>query len=527
MNLNASGPASRAKRRTLKLLSGGVLAAPALLASCGRGPDGGGGSRNDGRPPPPAVSTPITGTQPLWIPPVYAGAVQAGVTTYALELAGSAMQFHAGAKTKTYGYNGNPFWGPTLLLKQGDTARMQVKNALAEDTTTHWHGLLVPGPVDGGPHQIVAKGSTWLTPAFKVKNKAATYWYHPHMHEMTQKQMTLGAGGFIIVQDEAEAALDLPRTYGVDDIPLMLTSRRFITEAGTANQFQYTTTAYGDYLLANGVINAEVALPRQLVRLRILNGEIERNYNLGFDDGRSFYVIGNDGGLLGAPVATTRLLMGPGERYEVLLDLRGEALGNTLALKSYNGADAGLRFGYAGLESAQGGEFGSLLNYKTFDVLQIKVIAATAHAVTALPEKLVPSSFPSAAQVSKSRTLVITAQGPGEPFTFNEVGFDARTINQTVALGATESWTIDGGNIFGHSFHIHGVQCKLVARNGSSDAVRAYESGWKDTFLVPLRESLTFIAKFDETAGADFPYMYHCHMANHEDLGLMGQFVVL
>ena len=527
MNQNAVGSLATAKRHTLKMLAGGVLAAPGLLASCGRGPLGGGPPPDGGRPPPPAVSTPLTGTKPLWIPPLYAGTVQAGMRTYAMELAASEVQFHAGAKTQTYGYNGNAFWGPTLLLKKGDTARMQVKNALAEDTTTHWHGLLVPGPVDGGPHQIVAKGSTWLTPAFKVKNKAATYWYHPHMHEMTQKQMTLGAGGFIIVQDEAEAALDLPRTYGVDDIPLMLTSRRFNAEGDAANQFQYTTTAYGDYLLANGVINAEVALPRQLVRLRILNGEIERNYNLGFGDGRSFYVIGNDGGLLTAPVATTRLLMAPGERYEVLLDLRGEALGNTVALKSYNGSDAGLRFGYAGLESAQDGEFGSLLNDKTFDVLQVKVSAATANAVTTLPATLVPGTFPAAAQASKSRNLVITAPGPGEPFTFNEVGFDPRTINQTVALGATESWTVHGGNIFGHSFHIHGVQCKLVARNGSSGAVRAYESGWKDTFLVPMNESVTFVAKFDESADANFPFMYHCHMANHEDLGLMGQFVVL
>ena len=261
--------------------------------------------------------------------------------------------------------------------------------------------------------------------------------------------------------------------------------------------------------------------------MRILNGEIERNYNLGFDDGRSFYVIANDGGLLAAPVAVTRLLMAPGERYEVLLDLQGDAPGSTLALKSYNGPDAGLRFGYAGLEDAQGGEFGSLLNYRTFDVLRIKVAAATAQAITRVPTRLVASTFPSAAQASQSRTLAITAQGPGEPFTFNQVGFDMGTINQKVALGATESWTVHGGSIFGHSFHIHGVQCKLVARNGSSSAVRAYESGWKDTFLVPMNESVTFVAKFDEAAPANYPFMYHCHMANHEDLGLMGQFVVL
>ncbi len=99
-------------------------------------------------------------------------------------------------------------------------------------------------------------------------------------------------------------------------------------------------------------------------------------------------------------------------------------------------------------------------------------------------------------------------------------------LNQSVALGTTESWTVNGGNIFSHSFHIHGVQFKMVARNGSASAVKAYEQGWKDTFYVPINETVTFVARFGEAADSNYPYMYHCHMVNHEDLGLMGQFVV-
>ena len=473
----------------------------------------------------PSASIPAANNT-LWIPPLLVGVASAGVTTYELTLAASSVQFQTGAKTATYGYNGNDFWGPTLVLKKGAQVRLQVKNTLTEDTTTHWHGMLVPGPVDGGPHQVVAAGSTWLTDTFTVKNNAATYWYHPHMHQMTQKQLTLGAGGFILVQDDAEAALNLPRSYGTDDLVLILTSRRFTTLNGVANQFQYSTTAYGDYLLTNGVMNAQVTLPRQVVRLRILNGEVERNYNLGFADGRAFYVIGNDGGLLDAPVAVTRLIMAPGERYEVLVNLSGDAVGTALDLKSYNGSDAGLSFGYAGLENATAGEFGSLLNYKTFNVLRINVVAPTASAVTSIPATLVSNAYPASAQASQSRSLAITAPGPGVPFTFNNVAFSMTTINQNVSQGATESWTISGGNIFGHSFHIHGVQCKMVARNASASAVKVYEQGWKDTFYVPINESVTFVARFDETADSSHPFMYHCHMVNHEDGGLMGQFVV-
>jgi len=412
-------------------------------------------------------------------------------------------------------------------MTKGATARMQVNNTLAEETTTHWHGMLVPGTVDGGPHQIVAAGATWLTDTFTVKNNAATYWYHPHLHGLTQKQLTLGAGGFIIVQDSAESALKLPRTYGVDDIPLILTSRRFTTISGVANQFQYTTTAYGDYMLTNGIMNAQATLPKQFVRLRILNGETERDYNLGFGDGRTFYVIGNDGGLLSAPVSVTRLIMAPGERYEILVDLTSDTVGSAVYLNSYNGAGEGLSFGYAGLENATSGEFGSLLNYKTFNVLQINVIAATSNAVTSLPATLVSSSYPSAAGASKTRSLNITSTAPSAPFTFDGVGFSMTTINQTLSLGATESWTVNGGNVFSHSFHIHGVQFKIVARNGNGSNVNAYESGWKDTFYLPLGGTVTFVAKYDESANSSYPFMYHCHMTNHEDAGLMGQFTVL
>lgn len=128
-----------------------------------------------------AVATTSAGGNTLWIPPLLTGTVSDGVTSYELVLAASSVQFQTGAKTVTYGDNGNDFWGPTLVMKKGSKARMQVKNTLTQDTTTHWHGMLVPGPVDGGPHQVVAAGTTWLTDAFTVKNNAATYWYHCHM----------------------------------------------------------------------------------------------------------------------------------------------------------------------------------------------------------------------------------------------------------------------------------------------------------------------------------------------------------
>lgn len=397
----------------------------------------------------------------LVIPPLLTG------TTFDLSLAASEKQFVTGAKTPTYGYNGADFWGPTLLWKKGDTITLNVTNNLDEETSAHWHGVHLPAKADGGPLQPIAPGETW-SPSFEVMNDAATYWYHPHMHQMTQSQLTKGAGGFIIVQDDTESALALPRTYGVDDIPLVLTSRRF----STTNEFEVTDTAYGDYLLANGVMNAEAELPAQQVRFRILNAETERYYNLGFENDRKFQVIGTDGGLLNAPVEVTRIRMAPGERYEIVIDLSGEAVGSGFDMQAFN---EGMTFGAGGSETAQSGAFGSLLNNTTFTLLHLSVVAATSDGVTAVPAALATNRMWTAADVTKKRTIAITDNGPGTPFTFDGNSYSMDTINQTVALDAIEAWTISNDFVFGHSFHIHDVQFSIISR--SSGDVAEYEKG--------------------------------------------------
>jgi hypothetical protein len=117
--------------------------------------------------------------------------------------------------------------------------------------------------------------------------------------------------------------------------------------------------------------------------------------------------------------------------------------------------------------------------------------------------------------------------GPGTPpvpFQFDHTAFDLGTINKTVSLNSVEKWTVTNNNVFGHSFHIHDVQFKIISR--SSGAVADYESGWKDSYYLPVNESVTFVAKFEDYADAIHPFMYHCHIAPHEDGGMMGQFVV-
>ena len=440
-------------------------------------------------------------------------------TTFNLNIHESVKQIKAtGNQTVTGSINNEPFWGPTLIINKGDLVNFNVTNNLNESTTLHWHGMHLPAVMDGGPHQIIPAGTLWQ-PYWTMTNNAGTYWYHPHLHETTEAQITKGVGGLIIVRDLIESALALPRTYGTDDIPLILSSRNF----DTSNQFS-VGRAYGDFMLTNGTLNGQLTLPKQMVRLRILNAELERGYNLGFSDNRTFYIIANDGGLLNAPVSVTRLPVHVGERYEILVNLNSDVVGSSIDLKAYNGGQSN---SFPGGEPGTSGQFGSLLNNTTFNVLHINIGSTTTSPtpITILPTTLANNTYLTAADATVNRTVTISGGQPaGNPFVFDSSVFNLNTINKTINVDTTEKWTITNGNIFGHSFHIHDVQFKIISR--STGSIGTFESGWKDTFFISRNESVSFVCRFKDYADATHPFMYHCHFAQHEDGGMMGQFVV-
>jgi len=188
--------------------------------------------------------------------------------------------------------------------------------------------------------------------------------------------------------------------------------------------------------------------------------------------------------------------------------------------------NAGQEFGFPGSEPSTTGEFGSLLNNTNFNVLHITVAAATSGAITSLPSSLVSNTYWTAADATVQRTMNVTNGVPGSaiPFEFDSTGFVFNTINKTVGLNNIEEWTVTNSNVFGHSFHIHDIQFKIISR--STGAVQDYESGWKDTYYLHVNETVSFVAKFTDYADPIHPFMYHCHIAPHEDGGMMGQFVV-
>ena len=305
-------------------------------------------------------------------------------TNVNLTLQNGVFQFFPGENTATMGVNG-PVLGPTLIMNNGDNMNINITNTLGEDTTIHWHGMHVSAANDGGPHTVIGAGQTW-NPQFEVKDKASTYWYHPHLLNHTDEHASKGISGFIIVRDTEEAALSLPRTYGIDDFPLAVQTKSF------DGSYQIKASVNDDTtLMVNATINGQLDVPAQVVRLRLLNGSSQRTFNFGLTANRTFHLIATDGGLLNAPVALTRLPLSPGARAEILVDFTG-LQGQTIHLMSYASELANGNYGatYPGNSPSKplDGYNPNALNGADFNILQMDVVAQTASPITTIPATL-------------------------------------------------------------------------------------------------------------------------------------------
>lgn len=440
-----------------------------------------------------------------------------------LTLQNGTHQFFAGVTTNTMGANGN-LLGPTLLLKKNQFVNFSVENQIGESTTIHWHGMHVSPINDGGPHTIIDTGMIWR-PSFEVLDKAGLYWYHPHLHGQTDKHVSKGIAGMIIVQDQEEGVLTLPRTYGVDDFPLVIQTKGF----DASGQILVHTEA-DSTVMVNGTVDPFLDIPAQVVRFRVLNGSSQRVYNLGFEGNLPFKIIGTDGGLLTAPVTKTRYKIIPGQRVDILLDA-SSLQGQTVHLKSFASELPNAIYGAAQEGMMAGatipGYDANPLNGSDFNILQLTVNAATANPITTIPSTLASFTRISQFDATETRSLTFsTTGGITGPFRINGSSFNMNVINYEVPLGNTEIWSLTNQTPIGHPFHIHDVQFFILDINGI--APPAELQGYNDVVFVPAgMGNVRFIAKFENHSDSTVPYMYHCHMLTHEDDGMMGQFLVL
>lgn len=437
------------------------------------------------------------------IPPLAEPTVAAdGTKEFDLRFTAGESHLVDDGPSDTWGLNGT-YLGPTVRASRGDDVKINVTNGVDETTTLHWHGMHLPARMDGGPHQMVEPGDTW-SPSWTIDQPAATLWYHPHLHGETAAHVYRGAAGMFLIDDPAEAP-ELPDTYGVDDIPLIVQDKSF-DDDGSIEESTPTFSnvgILGDTVVVNGTTNPHLDVTTERVRFRVLNASNARVYNLGFPDGREFWQVASDSGLLEAPHRTDRLQVAPGERAEIVVEMTP---GDTAVLRSF-APDLGASF----LERFAGGD-------DTFDILELRA-ADDLDPSPELPDELATIDRPDPGEATTTREFRLSGTS------INGEKMDMHRVDQVVTKGDTEIWEVTNSGGQPHSFHPHLVHFSVLDVDG--DAPPPELSGWKDTVYVPPNTTIRFIARFKDHADPTTPYMFHCHMLRHEDQGMMGQFVVV
>ena len=475
-------------------------------------------------------------TDTFIVPPLDYGQRNGNHVTFNLNLQRGKSHILPGFTTPTLGINSN-YLGPVLRAKRGDTVSINVQNNIGEESTLHWHGFTLPATMDGGPHQRIANGSTWNA-KFQIRQPASTLWYHSHEFHKTGEQVYKGMAGLFYVDDETSDQLAIPSDYGIDDLPVVIQDRAFTADG----EFRYASMMpekmhgmHGDTILVNGVITPTLQARKTLLRLRLLNGSNARIYNLGFNDNRSFYHIAGDCSFLASPVSMNRLILAPGERAEVLVDVSDR---KRITLKSYKGA----------IKSSGSGMMGMMMGRmgfdREFDIMQIDARQAETSPY-AIPRSLIRPIRLNPNEAVRTRPMEMSmgmmgmggmgmmggmmrgrrGGNGGGGFTINGQSMDINRIDFSVQRNTSEIWEVSNTSPLPHPFHVHNTQFQILGRNGK--AAKAHESGLNDTVLVNPNEVVRILVPFRYYSDSKRPYMYHCHNLEHEDQGMMGQFTVV
>ncbi len=443
------------------------------------------------------------------------------------------------------------YLGPVMRLRKGQKIRIRLRNGLPEPTITHWHGLHVPMLMDGHPMYAIDPGETFVY-EFEMRNRAGLYFYHPHTHEATATQVYRGLAGAIIVNDDEEKALDLPS--GEFEIPIVLQDRAFNDD----NQLVYGGGMHaqmvgfqGDHVLVNGRPEYAIDVASRAYRLRILNGSNSRIYKLAWDDASPITVIGVDGGLLEKPEEKPYVMLAPGERLDVWADFSGRSVGSMIVMRSapFSGVLPKMARMMMGSALPVGGD------YPLFTVR----VSRAASDIPALPQRLTRIDHLRLEDVANPADPVPIAisEAPmsmllnGRPYADNDalprehIPVDTLQLIEIfrdhggMGMGMGRGMGMMGGGMgmmggmmaMAHPIHLHGQQFQILSRSAADADPQDYatmsegfiSSGWKDTVLVTPGERVKIVKPFGDFKGA---FMYHCHNLEHEDMGMMRQFIV-
>lgn len=404
-------------------------------------------------------------------------------------------------ESRVWAYNGS-VPGPTLEIEEGDRVIVHFRNELPEETTVHWHGLHLPFVSDGSPFHPIAPGETYTYRFTVPEGTAGTYLYHPHPNHRTAWQVGMGLYGAVIIRAPDDPLSHLPEKL------LILSDNRFRPDGSLdfpdpysrQGQLDAENGREGDVLLVNDRVMPVISIrSREVQRWRIINAASARVYRLALT-GHELLHVGSDGGLFERPREIDEITLANTERAELLVRGTGEPGSHaTLQALPYDRYMP---------------QFKPENWSETRELLTLAYSDEPAVASAGVPETLraIPVLDPADATATR---VIRMSQGR-----LNGKTMDMERVDVSAPLGATEIWEVRNLVGMDHPFHLHGFSFQVISRNGTPVPLRS----WKDTVNVPKHESVRFIVRYDDFPGK---WMFHCHILDHEDQGMMGILEVL
>jgi spore coat protein A len=469
--------------------------------------------------------------------------------------------------TTAWGYEGQ-YPGPTIEAMSGVPVEVTWENRLptqhifqvdphihgamppapAVRTVPHLHGSRTPSESDGLPEKWFEPGKS-ARYHYPNEQQAATLWYHDHAVGITRLNVYAGLSGFYLLRDPQELTMGLPS--GDHEVPLVIQDRLLddtgqLTYVASWEEGQPVPSGvwgpefFGDLAVVNGAVYPHFDVEPCRYRFRVLNGSNARFYNLYLNLAQHptdipslvrFHQIGTDGGFLSKPAALQKLLLGPAERADLIVDFSGLE-GKVVTLS--NRASAPF----------PGWDIITPMHPPLYELMKFRVTlpASSQGKLFSMPsERPLPRLDPAASVVNRDFVLseLVDKQGKSLGLRINGKGYDD-PVMESPKLGSIETWRFINTTDDAHPMHLHLVQFQVLHRQGFNlgdyivDKKLVFvgaprppaenEAGWKDTAVVYPSELLTIIVRFDGYTGR---YVYHCHMLEHEDNDMMRPYEVV
>lgn len=435
---------------------------------------------------------------------------KAGLFKSRIIAASKMVEFVPGKQTEVWCYEGQ-VPGPLIDVFEGDTVEIEFINRLQQPSTIHWHGLSVPATEDGDPADLVLPGKSRIYRFTLPVGSAGTYWYHPHPHHFTAEQAFRGMAGAIIVRAKEDVLSSLPENHFVfSDLKLNANA-----QIPPNSMMDWMNGREGQFVLVNGQYQPTLTVDKPH-RWRLWNACNARYLHI---TGVPMTLVGTDGGLLGTPQKIDTLLLAPGERVEVVVAPVNHTEKCVLKSLPYS----------RGKMSMHGMKPSIDTEIKLMDV----TLVGKAEVTYALPNQLrsiTPLAAPNVTrqvmfmeQMDMDNMKMVDGHPTGMHFFINGKEFDMNRIDFTGKLGDIEQWEIINASDMDHPFHIHGTQFQVINRQIGMETTPEPYLAWRDT--VNVKPGQVVRLRFKQPNAGN--WMFHCHILEHEDLGMMGIFKVI